>query len=108
MTRACKLQPGALRIHSPAAPRPPPSDIIADPARALFHAPHVALPMERWRAWGLSPEEWECCVEAARELRELHPPGGAPTAEQIAAQLAVAKAAEEPEPAGFGQRVPVR
>lgn len=61
--------------------------------------------MERWRAWGLTPEEWSDCLEAARELARQG--RSAPSAEQIAAQLAVAKAAEETpavEPEGFALR----
>lgn len=50
--------------------------------------------MERWRSWGLTQDEWQDCVEAARELARLRA-RDAMTAEQIAAQLAVAKAAEE-------------
>lgn len=54
--------------------------------------------MQRWQRWGLSLEEWEDCVEAAWELAELSSGERTPTAEEIAAQLAVAKAAEEPLP----------
>ena len=54
--------------------------------------------MERWRRWGLSVEEWTDCVEAAEELAELSMGERTPSADEIAAQLAVAKAAEEQLP----------
>lgn len=54
--------------------------------------------MERWRRWGLTLEEWADCVLAARELAEQSMGERTPTAEEIAAQLAVAKAAEQPLP----------
>lgn len=49
--------------------------------------------MEKWRAWGLSWDEWQECRQAADELAAIGAEH-APDAEQIAAQLAVAKAAE--------------
>lgn len=52
--------------------------------------------MERWRRWGLSAEEWADCLAAAHELAELSHGERTPSAEEIAAQLAVAKAAEQP------------
>lgn len=66
--------------------------------------------MERWRRWGLSAEEWADCVEASLELRELSRGERTPSAEEIAAQLAVAKAAEQPlDPTGGPVRsVPVQ
>ena len=54
--------------------------------------------MDRWQRWGLSAHEWEDCVEAARELAELSGGERTPSAEEIAAQLAVAKAAENDLP----------
>lgn len=50
--------------------------------------------MEKWREWGLTEEEWSACQHAARELHELSPRETTASAEEIAAQLAVAKAAE--------------
>ena len=50
---------------------------------------------ERWREWGLSFEEWQDCLEAAAELAMLSGGERTASAEEIAAQLAVAKAAEE-------------
>lgn len=50
--------------------------------------------MPAWREWGLTPEEWRDCVEAAEELRMLSDGHErTATAEEIAAQLAIAKAA---------------
>lgn len=61
---------------------------------------------ERWREWGLSFEEWRECVEAAEELALLSPPGErTASADEIGAQLAVAKAAEELPPL---DKVPAR
>lgn len=56
--------------------------------------------MERWRELGLTEDEWADCVEAAEELRELTLDHATPSADLIAAQLAVAKAAESPLPPG--------
>lgn len=50
---------------------------------------------DRWRDLGLTAQEWEECVQASRELAALHPHGRVETPEMIAAQLAVAKAAEQ-------------
>lgn len=54
--------------------------------------------MESWRRWGLSAEEWADCVEASLELAELSNGERTPSAHEIAAQLAVAKAAEQALP----------
>lgn len=58
----------------------------------------MSVPMERWRRWGLTLEEWRDCVEAAGELAEISMGERTPSADEIAAQLAVAKAAEQPLP----------
>jgi hypothetical protein len=52
--------------------------------------------MTKWREWGLTPDEWDDCQAAAVELAELAGDRRSPSAEEIAAQLAVAKAAELP------------
>lgn len=49
---------------------------------------------ERWRSLGLTLEEWHECLEASHDLAALHPGEKVPTPHEIAAQLAVAKAAE--------------
>lgn len=52
------------------------------------------MALERWRSLGLTREEWDECLEASRDLATLHPGEKVPSANEIAAQLAVAKAAE--------------
>lgn len=66
--------------------------------------------MDRWRELGLTEEEWQDCVEAAAELREMASGHPTPSAALIAAQLAVAKAAERPRPPSWAptRRVPLQ
>lgn len=65
--------------------------------------------MERWREWGLSLEEWQDCVEAAQELAELSMGERTPRAEEVGAQLAIAKAAEAiPTPDITSDTTPLR
>lgn len=62
---------------------------------------------QRERRWGLGSTEWADCVQAAWELAQLAPGERTPTADEIAAQLAMAKAAEEPGDDGPVRTVPI-